>query len=62
MGQELKDGIMKSVRLAIGSMQKFAQSHWSQAAVSSVDACVIVQRAVLTTLFLHLAATVLSEQ
>ncbi|XP_076814334.1 triacylglycerol hydrolase DDHD2-like isoform X2 [Clavelina lepadiformis] len=31
MGQELKQGIMRSVRLAIGSMQKFAQSHWSQA-------------------------------
>ena len=31
MGQELKEGIMRSVKLAIGSMQKFAQRHWSQA-------------------------------
>jgi len=30
MGHELKEGIMRSVRLAIGSMQKFAQNHWSQ--------------------------------
>uniref|UniRef100_H2YTI6 DDHD domain-containing protein n=1 Tax=Ciona savignyi TaxID=51511 RepID=H2YTI6_CIOSA len=30
MGQGLKDGIMKSVRLAIGSMQKFAESHWQK--------------------------------
>jgi len=39
MGQELKEGIMRSVKLAIGSMQKFAQSHWSQAeaAVSVVN-------------------------
>ena len=36
MGQELKEGIVRSVKLAIGSMQRFAQSHWNQteAAVS----------------------------
>lgn len=30
MGQELKQGIMRSVRLAIGSVQRFAQQHWHQ--------------------------------
>lgn len=31
MGAELKQGIMRSVRMAIGSMQRFAQNHWNQA-------------------------------
>lgn len=30
MGQELKQSIMRSVQLAVGSMQRFAQSHWNQ--------------------------------
>nr|XP_026691178.1 phospholipase DDHD2 isoform X1 [Ciona intestinalis] len=30
MGQGLKDGIMKSLKIAIGSMQKFAESHWQK--------------------------------
>nr|CAB3236628.1 phospholipase DDHD2 [Phallusia mammillata] len=30
MGQELKQSIMRSVKLAVGGMQRFAQSHWTQ--------------------------------
>jgi len=29
MGQELKDGIIRSVRMAIGSVQRFAANHWN---------------------------------
>ena len=36
MGQELKQGIMKSVRMAIGSMQRFAQNHWNQSQEAQV--------------------------
>jgi len=40
MGQELKQSIIRSVRLAVGSMQKFAQSHWNQSNTEA-EVCII---------------------